>query len=74
MNKITLIRLLDPPIVAVSAREGLAIYVHADGSVTTALGSDTEPAETANYPAHLLRCIGLTFLSIADSADAAYAE
>lgn len=69
MPDLTAVRLLEPPIIAVSAREGLSIFVHSDGSVTTALGLDTEPAETANYPAHLVRCIGLTFLSIADSAD-----
>jgi len=69
MPDLTAIRLLEPPIVAVSAREGLAIYRHDDGSVTIAIGSSVEPAETLNIPWHMVRCIGKTLSDVAESAD-----
>lgn len=65
MPDVTAVRLLEPPIVAVSAREGLAIFQHDDGSVSIAIGSDAEPAETMNVPAHMIGCIGRTLMGIA---------
>lgn len=66
MNDITAVRLIEPPIVAVTAREGLAIFQHDDGSVSIAIGSSQFPAETLNIPAHMVGCIGRTLLGIAD--------
>lgn len=69
MNDLTLVHLLESPIVAVSARKGLAIYRHDDGSVTIAIGSSVEPAETLNIPWHMVGCIGKTLSDVAAGAD-----
>lgn len=67
MPDLTAVRLLEPPIIAVSAREGLAIFQHDDGSVSIAIGSSQFPAETINIPSHMVECIGRTLMGIADA-------
>lgn len=66
MPDVTAIRLIEPPIVALSSRDGLLIATHDDGTVTIAIGSNMFPAETLNIPAHMVGCIGRTLMGIAD--------
>tara|TARA_R110000868_G_scaffold406061_2_gene686170 strand:- start:518 stop:736 length:219 start_codon:yes stop_codon:yes gene_type:complete len=58
------VRLVEPPIVAVSAREGLYIAEDADGTVFVSIGPDDTPAPTVPIPAHMIRAVWRTLRNI----------
>ena len=62
----TWVRPLEPPIVAMSSREGLAIAECADGYVVICIGPDDAPCETLIIPEEYIACIGRTLMSIAE--------